>query len=73
MFGNIFDREPIPEPSGTGSITMFAIIGVVAVVIVGRGFWFLRRKRKASSADWREIRTANMTPEVEAEEAPMWT
>ena len=51
MFGNIFDREPIPEPSGTGSITMFAIIGVVAVVIVGGGFWYLRRKRKASSAD----------------------
>ena len=47
MFGNIFDREPIPEPSGTGSITMFAIIGVVAVVIVGGGFWYLRRKRKA--------------------------
>ena len=51
MFGNIFDREPIPEPSGTGSITVFAIIGVVAVVIVSGGFWYLRRKRKAPEAD----------------------
>ena len=51
MLGNIFDREPIPEPSGTGSITVFAIIGVVAVVIVSGGFWYLRRKRKAPEAD----------------------
>ena len=51
MFGNIFDRDPIPEASGTGSITVFAIIGVVAVVIVSGGFWYLRRKRKAPEAD----------------------
>ena len=51
MFGNIFDREPIPEASGTGSITVFAIIGGVAVVAVGGGFWYIRRKRKAPSAD----------------------
>ena len=50
MFGNIFDREPIPEASGTGSITVFAIIGVVAVVGVAGGFWYLRRKRKAPEA-----------------------
>ena len=50
MFGNIFDREPIPEASGTGSITVFAIIGVVGVVGVGGGFWYLRRKRKFPEA-----------------------
>ena len=48
MFGNIFDREPIPEESGTGSITVFAIIGIVAVVIVGGGFLYIRRIRKVS-------------------------
>ena len=50
MFGNIFDREPIPEASGTGSITVFAIIGVVGVVGVAGGFWYLRRKRKFPEA-----------------------
>ena len=47
MFGNIFDREPTPEASGTGPITIFAIIAIVAVVIVGGGLLYIRRIRKA--------------------------
>ena len=47
MFGNIFDRVPIPEESGGGQVSVFAIIGIVAVVIVIGAFWYLRRIRKA--------------------------
>ena len=47
MLGNIFDREPTPEASGTGPIAVFAIIAMVAVVIVGGGLWYIRRIRKA--------------------------
>jgi len=47
MLGNIFDREPTPEASGTGPITIFAIIAIVAVVIVGGGLLYIRRIRKA--------------------------
>ena len=47
IFGNIFDRVPIPEESGGGQVSVFAIIGIVAVVIVIGAFWYLRRIRKA--------------------------
>ena len=50
MFGNIFDRVPIPEESGGGQVSGFAIIAIVAVVIVVGAFWYLRRIRKAPSA-----------------------
>ena len=49
MFGNIFDREPVPETSGTSQITMYAVIAIVVVVVGGGGLWYRRRSRKAPS------------------------
>ena len=44
MFGNIFDREPVPEASGTNQIAMYAVIAIVAVVVAGGGLWYRRRR-----------------------------
>ena len=50
MFGNIFDRDPIPETSGTSQVATFAIIAIVGAVVVGGAFWYIRRIRKTSTS-----------------------
>ena len=50
MFGNIFDREPIPETSGTSQVATFAIIAVIGAAVVGGAFWYIRRTRKTPTS-----------------------
>jgi len=50
MFGNIFDRDPIPETSGTSQVTTFAIVAIVGAVVAGGAFWYIRRIRKTSTS-----------------------
>ena len=50
MFGNIFDREPIPETSGTSQVATFAIIAIIGAAVMGGAFWYIRRTRKTPTS-----------------------